>query len=110
MLSVSVRALVRATERRTVYTEYPFSPLVSFSLHPMAIRICEETIDVICASCVLILLASIVAKECFILERVGLLDNITLISGQVRSKYDFTHISKTFEMCDEVPNEIVIQI
>jgi hypothetical protein len=59
-----------------VYT-HPFSPFVSFSLHPTAIKICEEMIDVICASCVPVPLASIIAKKRFVLEKVGLLDNIT---------------------------------
>jgi hypothetical protein len=106
----SVRALIGAMGAAySVHRVHPFSPLVSFLLYPMAIEICEETIDVICTSCVLVPLTSIIVQKRFVLERVGLLDKIMLISGEARSKYNFTHISKTFEMCDEVANEIVIQ-
>jgi hypothetical protein len=88
----------------------PLSPFISFTLYPVSIEIGEKTVDIIRASRIAIPLFSIITQKCLILEGIGLLDEIALISDQARYKTDISYISKTFEMRDEVPNEIVIQI
>ena len=50
-----------------------FSPFVSLSLNPVAVEICEQSIDIVSSCSVSIPLLSVVAEECLILQGVRIL-------------------------------------
>lgn len=63
----------------------PFSALIALPFNPVSIEIREQPIDIVRAGRVTIPFCSIVAQECFILERVRLLGQIASMDGQARS-------------------------
>jgi len=60
----------------------PFSTLISLTLYPVPIEISEKTVDIIRASCIAIPFLGVITQKCLVLERIGLLEEIALISDQ----------------------------
>ena len=53
-----------------VHRIHPLSALIAFSLYPVPVQICEQTIDIIRASRVSVPFACVVLQEQLILQRV----------------------------------------
>jgi len=55
---------------------HAFSPFIPLAFDPMPIEICEKTVDIIGTGGVPLPLASVVAQERLVLQRLGFLDGL----------------------------------
>jgi hypothetical protein len=77
---------LKGYSRRKAYGVHrinPFSPLISFSLHPVAIEVSKEAVDIIGARGIAVPFAGIVPQKCFILKGVGFLKSSLIKKNNV---------------------------